>query len=243
MAFSGVIIAAIVLAKICRNNNRNDNRNDNRNYEKEDEDNEVKEGLKMPKFPSVNDIAKPILKPIEKIPDKITSGVNKLIKPIKEDIKQQIKSVAKIGDQITKGFKKIGDTIKQGFQFILFFPQCCLWYILHILGYVLYAPVAFLVWVLGMHSIEKMAFEYINMIDGNVHRATGVHPFHFSDDIQARCYFKKVKSRDIHRTSGSNISVGSLDDESVDDSEQLGYVILILFICILGVFGLTLLFG
>lgn len=180
--------------------------------------------IKMPKFPSANDIIDPIKKPIT---------------ALQKTAKQQIDKIKGIEKKITNGFKKIIDGFNQGIKFVLFFPQCFLWYMLNVLGYIVYAPLAFFVWVLGLQSFERLLFEYINIVDKQVYRVTGVHPFHFSDEIQSRCYFAKTKSRDIQSTNVSFAMDVNLNDQSVDDSEQIGFVVLILFIGIMVMFGIA----
>ena len=199
------------------------------------------EGFKMPKFPSVDDIKRPILKPVNKIGEQAQKNLKKLsqmekgftrqLKGITKQITQQIKTVE---SKITGSFNSIFDWIKQGIAFILFFPQCFLWYGLHTLGYILYAPIAFIVWIFGLQSIEKIVFEYIDMADKLAHRVTGVHLFHFSDEIQARCYFSKSKLRELRKKVTSDIGdMILLNDPSIDDSEIIGYIVFGIFFLVL----------
>ena len=174
------------------------------------------EGFKTPKFPSVNDITKPIKAPIKQATDKI-NGLGKQIK--------------KIEKKISGGFNKIFNFIKQGISFLIFFPQCFLWYSIHMFGYVLYAPIAFIVWVFSLQSFEKMAFQYIEMADKLTHRVTGVHLFHFSDEIQARCYFSKSKLRELREKKRAK-DPSSWNDPTIDDSDTIGYLVFFVFILV-----------
>jgi hypothetical protein len=189
------------------------------------------EGFKMPKFPSVNDITKPIKAPIKQASDKI-NGLGKQIKGIEKNITKKITGgFNAITKQIVGGFNKIFDLIKQGISFLIFFPQCFLWYSLHIFGYVLYAPVAFFVWVFSLQSFEKTAFQYIEMADKLAHQVTGVHLFHFSDEIQARCYFSKSKLRELREKKRAK-DPSSWDDPTIDDSDTIGYLVFFVFILV-----------
>jgi hypothetical protein len=211
---------------------------------------ETTEGFRMPKFPSVDDIKRPILKPVNKIGEQaqknlkqlsqMEKGLTRQLKGITKQITQQINTIE---SKIMGGFNSIFDWIKQGISFILFFPQCFLWYGLHTLGYICYAPIAFIVWIFGLQSVEKMLFEYIEMADKLAYRATGVHLFHFSDEIQARCYFSKSKLREL-RKKASDAAAGDtfrLDDPSIDDSEMIGYIVFGIFflvLCCLVIYGI-----
>ena len=178
------------------------------------DDAKIMEGFKVKKikFPSVKDITKPILSPIKAIDNKIKGIVKKII----------------------GGFKLIFDWIKKGLAFLIFFPQCFLWYFLHILGYILYTPIGFFVWVFSLQSVEKFVFKIIEYIDKQVHRISGVHIFQFSDIIQARCYFSKSKLREIREKNKNKdqSSFTSLNDPAIDDSDSIGYLVFVVFLLV-----------
>jgi hypothetical protein len=188
------------------------------------------EGFKMPKMPSVADITRPVLTPMRSMEKGITKQFGKITQKIKG-----------IEDKIVGGFKKIFDIIKQAISFVMFFPTCFLWYSLNIVGYVIYAPIAFFVWIFGMHRVEKLVFSYIEFADKWAHQLTGVHLFHFSDEIQARCYFSKSSMRDLRREkkAGANTGGWSLNDPSIDDSETMGYFVFIILVGVAIVLGLS----
>ena len=227
------------------------------NREEEEEDDEpdiykdgkrvVREGLKIkaPKFPSVKDITKPIIKPITKITAKVENipkGISKEVSGVTRKITKGITVVEKkvTGEikngtkSITKAFDPIVKRVAQGVLFILNFPKCFLWYALSVFGYMLYAPVDFLVWIFGVKAYEKMAFNGLNKIDKMFHNMTGIYLFQFSDQIQSDCYFKKKKSPKSMFDFGGDQKGSSfdLDDESVDDSSVLGYLLLIGLLCV-----------
>lgn len=193
----------------------------------------VREGLK---FPSVKSITRPIIKPVQevgkkvtKIPKTITAEINKVEQKITKGISSVEKKVTgeikAIGAKIAKLFQPVIDAVVKGIRFIIFFPQCFLWYAINVTGYILYAPVAFFVWMFGLSAFEKIFFSWVDLVDKYVHEYTGVHPFHFSDDIQNRCYFANKKSSARRGTNGSSVVEMLLDDSSIDDSNTLGYLV------------------
>lgn len=204
----------------------------------------VIEPIKMPKFPKVSDITRPILQPVQKIQTQVTN-IPKQVTDVKNVVGKQIQAVEKqVGKQIklvegkiVAGFDVVFSWIRRAIAFVLFFPQCFLWYMLHVGGYMLYAPVAFFVWVFRLQAIERLVFEYVERADKIVHAVTGVHPFHFSSEIQARCYFSPSKMRDLREERRKAAGGGGkwLSDPEVDDSESVGYALAGLLVLCLGV--------
>lgn len=207
---------------------------------KEVDDANIIEGFKKIKIPSVDDIAKPIKKSttsavkglgkdLKKSTTSAVNGLGKQIKGIEKQITSKLKMLEK---KILGGFNSIFNWIKQGISFLIFFPQCFLWYSIHMFGYVLYAPIAFFVWVFSLQSIEKMVFKTIEFVDKQVYQVTGVHIFQFSDNIQARCYFSKSKLREIREKRRARDSSSSWDDPDIDDSDVIGYLVLVVSILV-----------
>lgn len=205
----------------------------------------VLEPIRMPKFPKVADIARPILRPVNevktqvtKLPKKITDVQRVVGKQIKEVERQVGKKIQMVEGKLVAGFNTVFSWIRRAVSFVLFFPQCFLWYMLHVAGYMLYAPVAFFVWVFRLQAVERLVFEYIERADRIVHGATGVHPFHFSNEIQARCYFSPSKLRDLReerrRKAAAGGGGGLFSDPAVDDSETVGYAMAGLLLLCLG---------
>lgn len=211
------------------------------------------EGLKV-KFPSIKSITAPILAPLRKVQSGVES-IPKSVTKVGNTIGREITSVEKnivgefraIEGKIVGSFNAVFGYIARGIAFITNIPSCLLWYLLDALGYVLYAPIAFFVWVFSLKALENLAWSYLDAADGLVYRAVGVHPFHFSNEIRNKCYFANLKNEGgsllaVAGGSGGPDGGVSLGDGSVDDTELLGYLVFGVLCCALvwsGVQGTT----
>lgn len=132
---------------------------------------------------------------------------------------KSISREAKVAAKVTKTFKtinkvtkKVWPVLKWGFRLmhllhgigtwglktidtliyrLFHFKDCFLWYSLEIIGYILYLPFEFIVWLLCLQSLEKTFWEMIDSIDCFFYDSTGFHIFHYSDTIIKKCYSKK----------------------------------------------------
>ena len=76
---------------------------------------------------------------------------------------------------------------------IFHIKDCFLWYSLEIIGFILYAPIEFIVWLFALHSIESAFWELLNDFDENfIYGITGFYLFHYSDTVLKKCYSKKI---------------------------------------------------
>jgi hypothetical protein len=111
------------------------------------------------------------------------------------------KSITKsILNPLTKFFKYVADVFVSIFSYlecgaikIATLPQCMGWYLLEIIGYILYIPFAFFFWLFSLQSIEKMIWDVLEDIDCFFHASTGYHLIHYSDSIIKKCYKCKLK--------------------------------------------------
>jgi len=71
---------------------------------------------------------------------------------------------------------------------IFTFKDCFLWYLLEIVGFVLYTPVEFVVWLLCLQSLEKSLWGAAEELDCMFADMTGYHLLHYSDTILKKCY-------------------------------------------------------
>lgn len=89
-------------------------------------------------------------------------------------------------------FKNIGLWAVRVIEVIIYrifrFKDCFLWYILEIIGFVLYVPVEFVVWLLCLQEIEKTVWDTLEEFDCMFADATGYHFLHYSDSILQKCY-------------------------------------------------------
>lgn len=73
------------------------------------------------------------------------------------------------------------------------FKSCFLWYFLEIIGFILYAPIEFLVWACSLQCFEKMCWDGIYTADCSFTNIFGFHIFKYSDSIIQKCYAKNFK--------------------------------------------------
>lgn len=69
--------------------------------------------------------------------------------------------------------------------------DCFLWYTLEIIGFILYVPMEFIVWLFCLKSLEKSFWKLVDDFDCMIEAIIGFHIFHYSDTILKKCYSKK----------------------------------------------------
>jgi hypothetical protein len=96
--------------------------------------------------------------------------------------------------KIGQAFRAIGTNIKCGFDKIVTLPDCMKWYMLEILGKILYFPITFMLWVFTragypeLKQGEKFVWSNMEKIDKMIHSNMGFHIIHFPDDVVNKCY-------------------------------------------------------
>jgi hypothetical protein len=76
-----------------------------------------------------------------------------------------------------------------GLEWFMNFRQCFFWYLLEIIGNILYLPINFLVWILPtLKPIERMLWQLLTDIDCSIFGILGFHVIHYSEDVLKRCY-------------------------------------------------------
>lgn len=136
-----------------------DEEEDNKNHKK-------REGAK--------DIFAGIKKAFTKVGDTIKKGV---LKPIAGWFNKIIKPIIYIFDSVECGVKKIESLF-----------VCAKWYLLQLLGIILYFPYHALFYLVGFTKYENMAWKYIYQGDTIFYNLTGYHFAHYSDEVTNLCY-------------------------------------------------------
>ena len=143
-------------------------------------------------------MAKDPFKELSNIFKSITDGFKKMADIFKV-ITDGFKKLADFFVKIGKFFIYIGDVFKSifsyimcGFLMIVKIPLCLKWYSLDILGKTLYSPFAFLFFIFGLTSIEKMLWDIIYDIDCTCYSMTGFHIASFPDSVIKDCYSCKI---------------------------------------------------
>lgn len=183
------------------------------------------EGLK---FPKVSDITRPILKPIKALPKDISKTAKATTKQVGKRMAAVEKKVSgilrNIDKKITGSFQTVFKALASAITFLTNIPSCLMYYLLDALGWAMYAPIAFLVWVFSLHALERAFWRYVDLADSWVYRATGVHPYHFSDNVRNKCYFANIKE---HRPAAAAATPPEDGEEEGgegrgDDAQLLG---------------------
>lgn len=70
------------------------------------------------------------------------------------------------------------------------FKSCFLWYLLEIIGWILYLPIEFIVWLLCLQELEKTAWKGLDAVDCMIYDVVGFYLFKHSDAVNQKCYSK-----------------------------------------------------
>ena len=120
------------------------------------------------------DIFAGIKKAFNKVGDTIKKGI---IKPIAGWFNKIIKPIIYIFDSVECGVKKIENLF-----------VCAKWYLLQLLGIILYFPYHILFYLVGFTRYEKMLWKYIYQGDSIFFNLTGFHFARYSDEVTNLCY-------------------------------------------------------
>lgn len=89
-----------------------------------------------------------------------------------------------------------GDVIK----FFTNFTGCFFWYMLDIIGKILYLPITFIIWIFDkfgismLKDIEKNVWEILHKISCKVYEFTSIHLIYFPQNVINKCYTFKKKA-------------------------------------------------
>ena len=109
------------------------------------------------------------------------------------------KAFNKILKPIVAPVKAINDFVKCTIKMIVNFPQCFIYYLLEIIGNILYLPIMLIVWAFGMREIEISMWKMVRDFDNLVNSVAGFYLFRYSNSILNKCYRckkRKPKSTD-----------------------------------------------
>jgi hypothetical protein len=70
------------------------------------------------------------------------------------------------------------------------FKSCFFWYFLEIIGWILYLPIEFIVWLLCLQELEKTAWKGLDAVDCVIYDVVGFYLFKHSDAVNQKCYSK-----------------------------------------------------
>jgi hypothetical protein len=144
-----------------------------------------KEGINIPGLSTIINGVKTIINGVKSI----GSGVTGIMNQIKDFVYKIGKFFIWIGDI----FVSLFSYIECGFYRVIKLPQCMGWYLLEIIGHILYIPFGFFFWVTGTQNIEKQIWAMIEEVDCFCYTSTGFHLIHYSDSIINNCYKCTIK--------------------------------------------------
>ena len=75
------------------------------------------------------------------------------------------------------------------------FKSCFFWYLLEIIGQILYLPIRLIVWMGGksFRKYEKKFWKIVYDVDCKIYDIGGFHVFHFPESVQQKCYDCRFK--------------------------------------------------
>lgn len=111
------------------------------------------------------------------------------------------KAFNKILKPIVAPIKAIDDFVKCTIKMIVNFPQCFIYYLLEIIGNILYLPIMLIVWAFGMSEIEISMWKMVRDFDNLVNSVAGFHLFKYSNSILNKCYRCKKRKPKTTDTS------------------------------------------
>lgn len=119
----------------------------------------------------------------------IKKGIEKAFKKIGDAItKNVLKPITGFFKVITKPILYIVDSVECGVQKIENIFVCAKWYLLQLLGIILYFPYHILFYLIGFTYYENMFWKYIYRGDTIIFNLTGFHYAHYSDEVTNLCY-------------------------------------------------------
>jgi hypothetical protein len=119
----------------------------------------------------------------------IKKGIDKSFKKAGDGItKNVLKPITGLFNIIIKPILYIFDSVECGVQKIENIFVCAKWYLLQLLGIILYFPYHVLFYLVGFTRFEKMIWNYVYRGDSIFFNLTGYHFAHYSDDVTNLCY-------------------------------------------------------
>jgi len=77
---------------------------------------------------------------------------------------------------------------------VMNFKSCFFWYFLEIIGWILYLPIEFIVWLFCLQEFEKTMWKSLDALDCSIYGFIGFYLFKHSDDVNQKCYSKVFTS-------------------------------------------------
>jgi hypothetical protein len=133
-----------------------------------------------------------------KLREKIMDRKKKLYAEFKAKFKEvtTFRRLLKYGFALSVIFSKIGRWAMKTVTIILLrisnFKSCFIWYLLEIIGWILYLPMEFLVWFFCLKYLEDNFFGMVKDIDCFFNSVMGFHIFYYSENIRQKCFVPQL---------------------------------------------------
>ena len=95
--------------------------------------------------------------------------------------------------KLTKPIVAIYNNIMCGVKLLINAPKCMMYYILDMIGYVIYLQFMLFFWMFALQSIEREIFKGLDQIDKVVYGFANFHIFRYDNSIMNKCYRCKNK--------------------------------------------------
>lgn len=159
---------------------------------------------------AIDNFFKYIIKDIELIPKDIIQG----IKVVGENTVEDTIALGRgFGDDMETIGRYLGDSATSFGESLICavtkienFPTCFKYYFIYIFAKTLYLPIGILVSIFRLKNIETTFFEYVNKFDCFIYDIFGFYLFHFSEEIQRKCFICEMNFPSPPNASDFNLS-------------------------------------
>lgn len=142
--------------------------------------------------------------------------------------------VKKIVRKLTKPIIAIYNNIMCGVKLLKNAPKCMIYYILDMIGYVIYLPFMIFFWMFGLQSIEREFFKALDKIDKAVYSVAEFHIFRYPESLLNRCY--RCKNKKETKGTSENWLDKYLAESDTKDHRVTFFELMLLIIGILFLF-------
>ena len=134
---------------------------------------------------------------VEGAVNKVKDGVTKGFKQMTGFFKNILNTLKNFINAVKNFFLWLGDCVKCGVQKIKSLPQCMIWYLLDLIGKIIYIPFFLLflfIRTITDVNVENMIWNVIETIDSYINSFAGFHLIYFPSEVIKKCYKCNIRS-------------------------------------------------
>jgi len=135
-------------------------------------------------------------------------------------------------DKIVKPVMTIYNNVICAVKLISRAQKCMVYYLLDMIGYILYFPFMIFFWMFALQSIEREIFKGLDTIDSTVYGAFGFHIFRYPNSLMNDCYRCKNK-----KESKGESWLDKYLAQSGEAEHRITFFEVMFFFCMMGFFG------